>query len=299
MKYKPMLASLGNKEDSNRPNMYFEPKLDGYRALCYVTKNSFTLYSRNGLNITAKYPELAIRNNIQATQCILDGEIVVYNNEGVPEFSLLQNHTYEVTYVVFDILEKNNTILLHKPLSERKKILENTIKPSEYIETTAYTQNGPLLLEKMKKLGFEGVMAKKIQSHYYPGKRVKTWLKIKFTKTIDAVIIGYTQQKRNLSSLALGVYDTNKNLVYIGKVGTGFSEKKLRDLYTILSPLKRKTKPIKQDIKDKSIIWVQPKKVCEVKFNEVTKDLKLRAPVFVTLRFDKPAKECSIKQLSS
>jgi len=303
MKIAPMLAKLGDKEDLYKESYIYEPKLDGTRAICY--KNGvIKIVNRRDKNITHKYPEFHFAQKIKAKSCILDGEIIVYDKDGKPSFNLLQkrdqlanklliemrSETYSATYVVFDILMKNGKSLTNFPLSERKKILQETIIPGNHIETIFYTKNGKDLWREVTKRKLEGVMAKYEQGSYYSGKRTGSWLKIKNIKSIDCVIVGYTKKIRVISSLVLGVY-YEKKLRYIGKVGTGFTERFLQTLHGLLKPLET-TKPTVKYTGKTKIIWVKPKLVCEVEYLEITKSGKLRAPSFIRLRDDKLPEEC-------
>jgi bifunctional non-homologous end joining protein LigD len=283
----PMKASIGTPADLTREGYIFEPKLDGIRALCYVN-TTLAFFSRNKRTITADYPEFDFRTSIKAKSAILDGEIVVLDPSYSPRFSLWQQG-YEAIYVVFDILMLNGKSLIDVPLSERKELLDKVIVDSPRLEKCLYTTHGENLWKEMLKRHMEGVMAKSINSCYYPGKRVKVWIKIKAYKTLEAIIIGFTQEKRSLSSLVLGMYTQDKELVYIGKVGTGFSQALLEDLLCCLEKIVR-TKPTVH-ISLKNVVWVEPRFVAEIKYLEFTKDRVLRAPVFLRLRPDKNPEE--------
>ncbi len=179
------------------------------------------------------------------------------------------------------------------PLNQRKKILEKTIVPNETLELCFYTDQGQKLWQEVKKKKLEGVIAKIKNSPYEPGKRSSAWLKIKFLKTADTLIIGYTQGKRVISALCLAVYK-NKKLFYLGRVGTGFTESFLKNLIKKLKKIKKS--PIINPPKKENIIWTKPELIAEVEYLQFTKDQRLRAPVFKRLRFDKPLKECTIEQ---
>lgn len=291
-----MLAKIGAHEDLERKDWIFEPKLDGFRALCILKNNKLSFISRNNHDMTASYPEFQFRNQIKATNCVLDGEIVVYDKKGRTNFNLLQNRKISpvpATYVAFDILSKNGKDLTHLTLLERRKILQATIIDGNHLETIASSRNGKLLWKEIKKHDLEGVMAKDAASLYYPGVRTNKWLKIKRHSTIDCIIVGYTQEKRQVSSLALGLYDGNQ-LLFIGKVGTGFSEKTVKELYSLFKKIEISKPRVINPIEE--VIWLKPKLVCEIKFAEVTKDKKLRSPVFLHLRDDKEPKECTTEQ---
>lgn len=292
MKIAAMNAHTGDEHDLKNPDYIFEPKLDGYRALCYVNKD-IELVSRNDINLTPNYPELeTIRNKIDAKTAILDGEIVAFDKKGRSSFQALQQGEKTV-FMVFDILMKNGKSLIKLPLLERKKILKETVKNGLKIKKVKYTKDGKKLWKQVKKKDLEGVMAKNADSRYYPGQRSRVWLKIKRFKTADCVIIGYTQEKRLISSLALGLYDKNGVLHYVGNVGTGFDWQEQEKLYNLLRPIRVTKKPVKADTR-KMIKWVKLRYVCEVKFTEVTQDKNLRQSVFLRMRTDKKPKQCTI-----
>ncbi|MFA6088416.1 MAG: non-homologous end-joining DNA ligase [Candidatus Woesearchaeota archaeon] len=297
---KPMLAKLVNDKSHidvlNTKGHIYEPKLDGIRAILYFNKNKRNIFkSRNNIDITKRFENIDL-SKIKAKSCILDGEIVSYNKEGNPDFHILQTQEgeKEAVFVVFDILNKNGKNLKNIPLLQRKKILNKTIIENKSLQTIFYTTKGKKLFLSMKKRKMEGIIAKKSNSFYLEGIRSDNWLKIKNLNTIDCIIIGFTKGKRKISSLALGLYK-NKKIIYVGKVGTGFSEKFIDTFEVSMSKIKE---DIKNKLSDESknlpkeIIFVRPKHVAEIEYLEFTKDEKLRAPVFKRLRDDKSIKEC-------
>lgn len=294
MRYKPMLASLGDESYLRKSEYIFEPKLDGYRALCEKRKGRLRFVSRNGIDISSKYPELQeIKENIKE-DCILDGEIVIYNKKGIPDFNLLQRRELEkegpkANYIVFDILEANGKDVTSKKLLQRRVIFEKLVSEKGRLAISVSTRDGKALCEEMKKREMEGVMAKREESKYVQ-KRSKDWIKIKFTKTIECVILGYTSEKRKISSLALGLYDDDR-LIYIGKVGTGFSESTIDMLKDTLEDIKYS--PVEH--KDKNIQWVKPEHVAEISYHEMTSSNALRAPSFIGVRKDKKPQECTLR----
>lgn len=295
-----MLAKNSDKEILKSKDYIFEPKIDGYRALC-IKKDTKKLefISRNGKSITDDFPEFNFLKNINAKKCILDGEIMIFDAQGNPSFELMQNRSRnqgKAVYVVFDILEKDGKDLRDLPIEKRKEILANTIIENEHLQIIPFTDNGTELWKKIHKRNLEGVMAKRKASSYI-GQRSSQWLKIKEVNTIDCVIIGIIQKKREISSLALGLYDENNHLRFIGKVGTGFSEHLLNELNGLLKRTKNLKVKLYGDL-PKNLIPVVPNKVCEIKFLRVTKDFKLRMPVFIRLRPDKLPEECLFKQLN-
>ena len=289
---KPMLAKVGTEDLLDRKDFYFEAKLDGIRALCYKKKRlKFT--SRNDINITNKYPEFAFYDNLDAEECILDGEIVVYDEKGHPSFSLWTErekgkNDNAATYVAFDIIYLNGKSLLNEPLYVRKKILEKVVKEGDNLQTSFYTKKGRELWKMIKEKSIEGVVAKKIDSSYELDARSESWLKIKITSDIDCVILGFTAEKRKLTSLALGLYDDGK-LNFVGKVGTGFDEKTMDNLRKQLDGITLDNTDIEME---KEIVPVEPILVAQIKYLEITKNNKIRAPVFVRLREDKEASDC-------
>lgn len=291
---KPMLATAGNEDLLDDKGYLFEAKLDGVRALCYK-KRRLKFTSRNGINITDKYPEFTFFDNLDAKECILDGEIVVYDENGHPSFGLWMerdkgNIDVEATYVAFDILYINGKSLLNEPLYVRKKILDKVVKEGNHLQTSFYTKKGRELWNMVKEKSIEGVIAKKNDSSYELNARSDSWRKIKITKDIDCVILGYTAEKRQLSSLALGLYDKG-NLHFAGKVGTGFDERTMSDLRKMLEKIVVKEA---QTEMEKGIIPVEPVLVVQINYLQITENNKLRAPVFVRLRKDKHARDCTL-----
>ncbi|MEX0849125.1 MAG: non-homologous end-joining DNA ligase [Candidatus Dependentiae bacterium] len=311
MKHKPMLAKIGKEELLEDNELIFEPKLDGYRALCEVTPKSMKFYSRRGIDITQQFPEFDFRNLIDAKSCILDGEIIVYNKKGLPDFNLMQGRSqltqqaliderseaHPATYAVFDILTKDGKSLLKKPFIERHDILYKTIKQGNHLELLPWTHNGKKLFQEMKQHKLEGVIAKDPQGIYEPGKRTRAWQKVKFNKTVECVVLGFTQEKKLISSLALGLYDEKGKLHYVGRVGTGFSQDKIDELYPKL--LKYETaKPAAKNIaKISNLILIKPNIVVEIKYLEMSKTGTLRHTSYVHYRDDKKPKACTLDQL--
>jgi bifunctional non-homologous end joining protein LigD len=288
-----MLAATGTKEILKSTEYIFEPKLDGYRALCEKKAGTLRFTSRNNRDITREFPELAFGDLIKA-DCVLDGEIVIYDEKGNPSFSLLQGRKHQrrpATYVAFDVLEVECRDLKTLPLSARKRLLSEVVQEGRNLQTMPSTDDGERLWDVVTVRHLEGVMAKKKESVYVTG-RSRSWLKIKDEKTVDCVIIGYVTKTRTIASLALGLYDAG-GLTYVGQVGTGFSE-------ALLGELAKELVRARSDVAvPKNVQLVIPDNVCEVRYLQYTKDNRLRAPVFVRMRDDKPADECTIDQVQS
>lgn len=287
-----MNAYIGSKELFDQEGWVFEPKLDGFRAILYVN-GDLEFFSRNDLSLNDKFPDLlGIRKNIQAKNCVLDGEIVSYNKNGVPHIAQLKKG-HKAHFIVFDILMKDGVSLINLPLMERKRILEETVKNGSKIEKSFYTKNGKELWKVVIQKGFEGVMAKREDGKYSPGLRTKAWLKVKSLNTADCVILGYrSSARRSLSSLALGLYDEHGNLQYIGQVGTGFTEALIDELLVNFKPYEVDKVPIK-GLSLKNIQWLKPHFVCEVAFLEFTADKKIRHSALKRMRPDKKPRQCT------
>ena len=318
-KIKPMLAFPAKPFDDE--NFIFEIKFDGTRAIAYVdvANKALRLLNRRMLYIEHRYPELReLLDCVSAKKVILDGEIVVFE-KGKPSFKKLAEREHvddelriellsklmPACYVVFDVLHKDGKDLIELPLMERKRILKEVVREGEHVLIASYVKGkGTAFFEECKRMGLEGVVAKKVDSPYLLGKRSKYWLKIKVLRSIDCVIAGFTRgegkRAQYFGALLLGVYDKGK-LRYVGRVGTGWSESELATLTSTLKKMVIEQNPFDIFEEESEIIkktcFVRPELVCEVKFMEVTQDLKLRAPSFVRLRRDKLPSECKVDQL--
>jgi DNA ligase D-like protein (predicted ligase) len=305
--YRAMLASPGKEEDLDRDGYVYEPKLDGTRAFCYK-EGGIRFINRRDRDITERYPELDVSSSIQARDCVLDGEIVVFDDAGNPSFRLLQkreqtspsvyhlrSRQHPSTYVVFDILMLDGQDLTSLPLSERRIILENVVTEGPSLRKIVQTMEGRKLWKLIMDRGVEGVMAKRMDGRYEQGVRSQHWLKIKTTLTVDCVVVGYSHEKRAISSLALALYE-NDVLVYVGRVGTGFTEDQIEHMVRILEPLSIDVPPV-VNVPEHDLSWVKPEMVCKVEFLEMTINGHLRAPSFRGLRYDKPPKDCGMDQV--
>ncbi len=312
-RYKPMLAKEA-KTAFTDADWIFEVKWDGFRALAYVN-GEVSLRSRNNKELIDNFPEL---NELKQQQkgLVLDGEIIVLSKGKVdfqtllergkatsPTDILLKTGRSPAAYVVFDILEKDGKSLLDLPLMERKKILKESVKEDEHVLLADYVEEkGEAYYEAVLQKGLEGVMAKKKKSAYEPGLRSGNWLKIKKLKSCDCVIFGYTQgtgaRKATFGALLLGLYDAAGQAVYVGKVGTGFSQETLDSMLTEFQKIKTDSAPFTADVAEK-VTWLKPKFVCEVAYQIVTKDNRLRMPRFLRLRSDKTPKDCATDQLGA
>jgi bifunctional non-homologous end joining protein LigD len=296
---KPMLATLVDAPFDNQ-DWIFETKWDGYRALAYLDKK-INLYSRNQNSFNDLFPSIVKDLAKLGAQAILDGEVVILDESGKSDFQLMQNYqktmTGDLYYYIFDLLYLNGHDLRELPLIERKEILKKLLNSASlsYVRYSDHIEEkGKAFFEKAKEFHLEGIMAKKKQSAYH-SKRSTEWLKIKTHMRQEAIIVGFTPPKgrrKNFGALLLGVYNAKKELMYIGKVGTGFSTQLLQDVFAHLKPLIQSKSPISHPVPIRGpVTWVKPKLVCEVTFAEWTRDGKMRQPRFVGIRVDKKAED--------
>lgn len=296
---KPMLATP-SEVPFNDKDWVFEIKWDGYRAITEKKGKNIKFYSRNGLTFNELYPEVAHELTKIKKDCVLDGEIVVLNEEGKPSFQKLQqfddNRGLPILYYVFDCLSYDGKDITDLPLLERKKYAQKAIPKSNVILYSDHLeeQGEKFFSEIIKIEGLEGMMAKRADSTYDEGRRTRSWLKIKLVNTQEAIIAGYTaprESRKYFGALILGVYD-KKKLRYIGHSGTGFTDKMLKELYAKLQPLVMDESPFDEKVPvNAAVTWVEPELVCNVKFSELTDDGIMRHPVFMGLRIDKEPEE--------
>jgi len=310
----PMLATLVDKPAEEDGWMY-EVKWDGYRCLSYINEGAVEVRSRNNKSFNEKfYPVYAALQQWQRN-LVVDGEIVVLDAKGIPDFGALQTWRSEadgqLVYYLFDILWLDGRDLMNVPLQQRREILrsvmpkEGIIKLSENFEAT-----GSEFFTLAEKMGLEGIMAKKAESIYVPDARSKDWLKIKTEKHQELIIGGYTLNEgtsKKFSSLLLGVLE-NGQLHFKTPVGTGFTNKLQTEILEKLEPLITKDCPFstvpdynkpsrfRPNPPKATVTWVKPQMVCEISYREMTKDGAIRHPSFRGLREDKAAKDVVIEK---
>jgi bifunctional non-homologous end joining protein LigD len=290
----PMLATLVDKAfDSDQ--WLFEVKWDGYRAIAEVNQHDVNIYSRNKLSFNEAFSQVAEALKSLSIDAVLDGEIAALDKNGFAKFQLLQNFKRtgigNIVYYVFDLLSLNGKDLRDLPLLERKKLLQNIIPENHIIRYNDHViADGIAFYEASVKQDIEGIIAKRITSIYSEGIRTKDWVKIKTHKRQEAVIAGYTKARggrKFFGALVLGIYK-NKKLVYAGHTGGGFTQALLKETFQALTPLIRPTCPFEEVPKtNMPVTWVEPKLLCEVKFQEWTDDGHMRVPIFLGLRTDK------------
>jgi bifunctional non-homologous end joining protein LigD len=309
--YKPMLAKRAD-EPFDAEDWIFEVKWDGIRAISYIN-DEISIRSRNDKEVRYDFPELEELRTL-AKDCVVDGEIVVMK-EGKADFQALSERSKTgsardakylsqkspVTYVVFDILEKDGKSLVDLPLIERKRLLKEYVREGHYVVLSAFVEKkGKAYYEAALAKGVEGIMAKRKDSPYEAGARSANWLKIKQLLTCDCAVFGYTAgegtRKWTFGALILGLFGKNAP-VYVGKVGTGFSQKDMESLLKAFEPLQVKEKTVEGVDVAERITWLKPEIVCEVAYQNVTRDGRLRMPRFLGLRQDKLAAECTLDQI--
>ncbi len=300
----PMKAQLSDQPAFDSTEWLFEIKWDGYRAIAEINKKNSRLYSRNGLTFDKAYPKIFEALTSISQNAIIDGEIVVFDESGKPNFQKLQNYQkkdkYVIQYYVFDCIELEGTSLVHLPLTERKDILRNFLPKSNVIKYCDHVEDeGKMLFKEMQKMNFEGMIAKKKKSKYTVGKRSSDWLKIKNVQSQEVIIVGFTEPKGSrqfFGSLIIAVKNKGK-LISVGNVGTGFTDKSLKELHVKLKKIVRKTSPLDVLIKETSDMnWVEPALVCNIKYTEITDDGSVRHPVFQGLRVDKIADKVKLEK---
>ncbi|HEY4398623.1 MAG TPA: non-homologous end-joining DNA ligase [Acidimicrobiia bacterium] len=309
----PMLALLSKDLPRDEDNYAFEVKWDGVRSIAYVDGGRARFESRRGGDITSRYPELReLGRALGSTAAILDGEIVAFEGER-PSFERLQRRMHvsneravrrltsevPVVYVIFDLLWLEGHSTLELPYRERRKLLDELGPHGPSWQTpAAHEGGGTALLDATKRLGLEGVVAKRLESVYEPGRRSRAWLKVKNHNSQEFVIGGWAPGKgarsTSLGSLLIGYYESTEpdaRLKYAGRVGTGLSETELRRLVDLLEPLRRDTSPFSPAPRVKDAVFVEPELVAEVEFTEWTSAGAVRAPVYLGLRDDRDPRD--------
>ena len=308
-KLAPMMAELGDAP-FNDADWMWEPKLDGYRALVVSDDNGVRFHSRRGgLDLTGAFPALVAEVAQQSVPgTILDGEIVAFDADGRPSFGALQqrvqlktekeiaaaDRTVPVVLYCFDVLHFAGVDVRAAPYTDRRRYLAQCLLPSAHVQLVHAAQDGVVLYEAALANGFEGAIAKRKGSRYEAGKRSASWVKVKSTHSAEFVIGGYTQGKGSrapLGALLLGYWDEGK-LHYAGHVGSGFDEAGLALVKERCDKFRADTCPFAERPPLHSpTVWLEPKLVTEVKFQNWTQDGNLRAPVFLRLRDDVDPKQ--------
>jgi bifunctional non-homologous end joining protein LigD len=290
-----MLATLV-AEPFHRPGWVYEEKYDGYRILAYKEGAQVTLLSRNGNDRSATFASVAASlAKLPDRLILLDGEVVAFDAKGVSRFQLLQRGDVANAFAVFDILYRDGRDLRGEPLSGRRRELEDAIgKESKGLFLSKrLADDGLEAYGIAKRRNLEGLVAKDLTSPYEE-RRSRAWLKVKVHQEEEFVIAGYTApqgSRQHIGALLLGAYGGD-DLHFVGKVGTGFTEQSLAELYRMFQTIARSTTAFVNPPREKGVTWTAPKLVAQIAFAEWTRDRKLRQPVFLGLRDDKDPREC-------
>src|SRR5687767_4374160 len=313
----PMYASVGSEVPG--AGWTFEPKYDGIRVLAYATSQSVKLVTRNGKDKAQQFPEIVASLKKLASQTkrslVLDGEIValikgdparfqeLQSRMHVKESTMIEHHSSSspAALILFDMLVDGEDVLIREPWTERRARLVKRIGKRESAQlrvTDSSEGDGAKMLDEARRQGWEGIIAKKTDSRYEPGSRSRSWLKLKIEFRQEFVIGGYTEprnSREHIGALLLGYFDDDR-FIYVGHTGGGFTRQGLVDMYRKLKPLEIKSSPFEETPKtNEKAHWVKPKIVVEVKFNEWTSDRRLRQPIFLGVRDDKPATKVGLE----
>jgi bifunctional non-homologous end joining protein LigD len=289
-----MLATLVS-EPFDESGWVYEEKYDGIRILAYKEGSTVTLLSRNDKDRTGSFPGIvATIRSLPASTLLLDGEVIALDRDKISRFQMLQRGA-RARYAVFDCLFLNGDDLRRETLATRRTALEKEVSQSqELILSRRLAGNGVDAFRIAKKRGFEGLVAKRLESLYVEG-RSREWSKVKVNQEDEFIIVGYTEpagSREYFGALLLGAYK-GRSLQYVGKVGTGFDRKILASLHRKFQSLKRKNGAIENLPRG---TFLSPKLIAQISYTELTKDGKLRHPVFLGLRDDKDAKDVSLPQ---
>ncbi|WP_329791209.1 non-homologous end-joining DNA ligase [Lentzea sp. DG1S-22] len=306
---RPMLASPGNPPDGDGWAVEF--KWDGYRGVAHCQGRGVRVFSRNDIDFLGRFPELGVLPELlHHRTAVLDGEIVALDQEGRPNFGLLQQRNKigsgvrelrrtrpPIAYFVFDLLHLDGRSLLNKPYHVRRALLTELALPGNHAVQVppSFPDTDPAdVLHVASQYGFEGIVSKRVKSTYEPGRRSPSWVKTPLRHTQEVVIGGWRAGQGNRSgrigSLLLGAHDAGGRLVYVGHVGTGFSREMLADLHRDLERRARRTSPFDVEVPRehaRDAHWVEPGLVGEVEFRQWTSDGRLRHPAWRGLRPDR------------
>lgn len=282
----------------------FEVKWDGIRAMIVLDEGKISIRSRNQNDITDKFPELQdVDESFRAYSGVFDGEIVCLDNEGRPDFKKVIRRIQQSTEggikrassstpafcYLFDCLHLDGKSIINEPLIRRREWLKDSLKRGVY-RMSESVEDGNGLFAAAKEMNLEGIMAKEKKSRYYPGRRSQSWIKVKVRNTVDCIILGFTEGKGDrkpyFGALHIGEHSDGQ-LIYRGKVGSGFTEKSMKSIFKVLNEIKSVKRFIKEiPPDDKTTTWIEPLLICELEYASITSNATYREPVFIRLRPD-------------
>jgi bifunctional non-homologous end joining protein LigD len=295
----PMLCTLTKDPVDDRGYIY-EIKWDGYRIISYVKKGKVRMDSRSAKDYTNRYPVVVEALKNLGHDVVLDGEIVVFNEDDLPDFDALQlynGHSSAIYYCVFDLLWLDGYNLMGLPLETRKQILESLVSQDPVFRFSVSFDNGPALYDQMVQRNLEGVVAKKKDSYYVPGQRANNWLKTPTRKRQEFVIGGWAEsdKARSFRSILFGAYNESGKLEWIGRSGGGYKEREMPGILQQLKALEQDQSPFVNkvlDTKGAVIHWAKPRLVANFEFATWTKSGRIRKPAtFLGFRNDKKARQ--------
>jgi DNA ligase D-like protein (predicted ligase) len=298
-----MLSEM--KSDVPQGEYLYEVKWDGIRAMISIDDGNIRIMSRNQKDITHLFPELLVPEEaFRANNGLFDAEIVSLDENGHPSFRkvvsrLHHNNEGKINHAskknpahcyIFDCLYLDGRILVNEPLHKRRTWLKDSVRPETPYRVSEVIEDGQALFDAAKSIGLEGIMAKDSNGKYYPGRRSDAWVKVKVRNTVDCVILGYTMGKGDRSgyfgALQIAEYHDGE-VTYRGKVGSGFSQKIIKEIHDQLIQLEEINKPGIKDPQDpKNTTWVAPVYMCEIQYASITSNNTYREPVFLRMRPD-------------
>jgi len=302
---RPQLATLTEHLPTGAGWLY-EPKWDGYRALVALRGGVATLTSRNGKDLSERFRDVAraVVHAVRTPSAVLDGEVCALDESGTARFESLQSGSGRLVLMVFDLLVLDGEPVYLRPLEERRRLLEDVLDPaSDTVRLSPAFEDGPALLEAASAQGLEGVVAKRADAPYRPGRRTPEWQKLKLRQEDDFPIVGFTRgtgRRAKLGALVLGRREAD-GLHWAGNVGSGIGDGDVESLLAVLRPLSRPTSPLVATprmprVRGADVTWVEPTLAAEVTFAERTREGRLRAPVFLGIRDDVPVERPPIAE---